>query len=314
MNTLPQNMDDLVQIALSMQFSDPDSIGKPYQPDGENDSFVIQGSASQSGPFYDVIIGKPNEPKFGSVIVLRVRTTGWARVSYTFFRLADSTKWIFGPATPVKGFNADRFCPDELNEFFNWAFRLYYTECTNDNILPAHFEKGAKDAGDAPKLIDSNLAAGWKAAREEEERKAREEEERETREELERRMKLEEEEERMAEAYRKELARRIEAEAIRKTEEARVIAERAILLKKQKEEAAEEEAKKAEQAKIIGAKTWFKNTLRASNFIKEGLFSTQFDRFSDKDVNQFDAFLKDAQIGQEKLAQWWNEYKAEPTF
>jgi hypothetical protein len=308
MNSLPKTMDDLVQIALSMQFSDPDAIGKPYQPDGEKDSFVIQGSASASGPFYDVILGKPSDDKFDSVLVLRVRTHTWARSSFTFFRLGASTKWVFGSEIALQGVPQNRFCPDELNSFFNWSFRLYYTQCCDDNLIPFVFTEGAKDQGDAPKLIDSNLGADWQAARENQEAIAREEEEKARAEEEERLRRIAiraAEEERL----HRIAIRAAEVERIRLADEARRIADEAQRKKREGEEKA-----KAQQAKIIAAKTWFKNTLRTNNFAKEGTFAAQFYRLNDKDVSQFDIFMKDSDIGQVNLANWWNEYKAVPNF
>lgn len=311
--SFPKTIDELVLPFLAIQMTEEDRLGKPYRPNGEGDSFILQASASaRAGPYYDLIYGNSdNNNRFGTKFSMRVRLTNGQTVTYGFHRLAESTKWIW---TMVKSNCSlemkisSTVSSPELSNCINWAFRYFYSEVFPDSLVPWYFQEGAQDSEGYPTLLNFDLMAELEKERlekeREEQRKA--EEEAQARRQAERvrqeRLALQEEARRIAREHQ-EKAERIAREAREAREhQARLDAEA------QQKEATE----KAFKAKLAGAKEWFLRTVKSSQIKPDGLLKAQLEKLSVKDIKLFTEFLDDEQIGSDLIKQWWVEYCSQP--
>jgi hypothetical protein len=293
------SLDDYVQVALSIQYSES-QVGKPFQPE-ENDSFVIQ--ASFNCHKYDVILGK-QAPGFGSGVVMRIKNGDKVISSLNCRRLAHSNTWILIDRTQLFGeYPEDNFCPAELNKFFNWCFRKYYLECANYNelLIPDWTNENYANPS-APQLKDTSFKAQLEALRLEEERKEEE--------------KRLAEERRLLEERRQTEIARLEKERLERVriENERRKAEEKVRLENERREAEEKVRREAEEkalkTKLDQSKKWFVVTMFNKNFDRTQSFGSQMlIKLDEKELEMLNNLLKDAQVGKSKIETWWNEFK-----
>jgi len=308
--SFPKTTDDLVAVGMAVQMTGEDHLGKPFKPNGDDDSYVLKASASaRYGPFYDLIFGDfAGKSTFGGVFALRVRMNDGSEVTYGFRRLVDSPQWIWTEVKTGGAFDMNVVTAsscEELDNFINWAFRYFYAEVRPNDSLPWYFAENAKDSVVLPSLKEFDMKAEL-----ERERIQKEKEEADKAAEEERVRREAERVRREAERVRREKER----QRLALQEEARRVSEeRQQALRKAEEEAAAKlAALKALQAKQASTKDWFLRTMSGSGIEPQGLLKNQTSKLSNKDAKLFTEFLDDEQIGSGLIKNWWVEYCAQP--
>ena len=335
---LPQNYDDLMSIFLALSLTDSNTLGKPVQADGkETGVFHFETSASQRGPFYDLIVGNPQDSNFGKSFTLRVSLSrtyvGNYSTSFGFYQLANNA-WMFAENVNLTGVPASRMCPEEVSKVINNIFAQFFTSMYGTDSVPEQYVEDIEQLV-VPQSEKTDLYTALEKDRQEKERqqqlleqelKVRQEAieaayQAKVAEEKARQEKARQEAERIraADAARQEAARQ-EAERIRKeaeaarariseAEAARVrIAEAARQEAARVAEAARQEAARVAQTasnKVVATKHFFFRVLKANNVPAEGTLGSK--TLTDKDWEFITTCM--AEQGRDTVAGWWAEYK-----
>lgn len=297
------SLDDYVQVAVSMQFSD--NIGKPFQPE-ENDSFVVQ--ASFNGNTYEIVLGQPAHNAFTGKIVMRIRN-GFNLSFISCSRAAMDNKWVIDDLNTLFGEHpTTNWCPDELNSLFNWAFRKYFMETKNNTAdeLPEWMMDGFVSPV-PPTLQDNDFKAELEAQRlkeEEQEAQRYREEQVRLRQETQERLRIFKENEAKKEAEQQRLR-----EIALAAEKARLEAEEKARLEAE-EKARVEAEKKAREVKIAQSKKWYMLNLHNKKFARDQSFASQiFEKFNADEIKMLNNLFEDSHVGKETVKTWWEEFK-----
>jgi hypothetical protein len=300
------SLDDYVQVAVSMQFSE--GIGKPFQPE-EGDGYIIQ--ASSNGKTYELILGQPNNLAFTGKIVMRIRN-GSNLSSISCSRIAMTNQWVIDDLNQLFGEHPNtNFCPDELNSFFNWALTKYFIETKGNNPsqLPEWLMDGFVNPV-PPTLKDSDFKEQLEIERKKDEEKEA--------------IRLREETQERLRRYREEQAKQVQIQAIlRATAAERQEAEKLRLAEVQHQEAealrikqeaekiaeAKKEEAKAREVKVAQSKKWFILNVINNKFDKTQSFNSQYyHKFNWNDIEMLNSLFCDSSIGLETIKTWWVEY------
>jgi hypothetical protein len=337
--SFPKTIEDIVAIGYAIRFTDAERLGKPFQPAGEKDGFVLRASPNPTtGPYYELVYGLASANNFGSIFAIVVSDKKGNRMTLGFRRFAHCTKWSWQAMETnfgVKGDVGKQTQNTELDSFINWAFRYYYQQVEPQRDLPWAFVEGQGDYTVIPALENFDLYQELKEERtKKEEEEARQEEELRQREAEERRRRAQQEEDRER--------RRREAEAVRMKEELRRRSEQKRAQQEQQRRAAEalkeaqealrraaagcvrqvQEQKEAEakalEAKLNGAKNWFVQTLTKAEISGQGKLRDAWvnaQRQGKITVGNSEYFIQcveDPQIGTSQIKQWWEEFCSTP--